>query len=305
MVEYINSNDDAGNLALYGGIGVAAFAGGAALAYRATSPIYKKGKGGSKGKDSAVAESVVAPTVGADDAPKLGALAHLKESAPAKGILGRIFTNPAETALNNTRADAIDAMTDVMGAGGRKEAEINGLKSKQGDIDYVGNMLKNNPDMSSTHIMERLYDERPNTLVNLKEVERKRSRMSRKDLQARRDAGHTPYAGANVMNSTAMNNSTNKAIGRKIDDAYLDSTEMGQNDLRSSAILNGYSTKNNPYRSPGNVVDPRATVQKALADYNIKQGNKEHAEQKRIERNEKARARKAKGKLGAAIEMLT
>lgn len=52
MVEYIQSNDDSGNMALYAGIAATAAVGGAALAYRMSDPAYKD-KERTKGKIAA------------------------------------------------------------------------------------------------------------------------------------------------------------------------------------------------------------------------------------------------------------
>lgn len=127
MVEYINSNDDAGNLAIYGGLAAAAFAGGAALAYRATSPIYKN-----KNKD--IAEAVVEPkgilTKFDDNGGKNPA--NFNKGALRSSTLGLLSSSQRERGFSEMAQSVADAAT---------RRNISNLQSGKGAMGDIGNAL--------------------------------------------------------------------------------------------------------------------------------------------------------------------
>lgn len=185
MVEYIGSNDDAGNLGLYAGIGAVTFAGGAALAYRATSPIYKNGD---KKKGPALANITKAEDMA---------------SGGKKGFLGKLFANPMEGALNQIRADAVNSVNSVMNtkrqlkkdkagmeevdnnfaaqqqAEKAKKAEARAIGRKQGDMDYVRDMMQKNPDMTPIDLHQELQKAKPNTLISASDVQKRYDRHNK------------------------------------------------------------------------------------------------------------------------------
>lgn len=183
MAEYINSNDDAGNLALYGGLGLAAFAGGAALAYRATSPIYKNGKKGVNDIASEVAEGVVVPERGRPADFSRGALL-----GSTKGLFSK---NSREQALGEMSEAVRDsAMTDAfiskMAQNPKAQAQLSHLGGLMDDYDAsykqslrgIGDdvravaeiMQDGNKDVGSAY--QSFKKNNPNTLAEVDDVER-------------------------------------------------------------------------------------------------------------------------------------
>ncbi len=104
MAEYIQSNNDSGNLALYAGVGLAGAAGGAALAYR-FSRDPSNGKTAATGKllagDTAksVAEEVAATTISTPtaSAPSTGKKMGFMSKLLGGGTVAQSATQPRST----------------------------------------------------------------------------------------------------------------------------------------------------------------------------------------------------------------
>ena len=198
MVEYINSNDDAGNLALFGGIAATAFAGGAALAYRATSPIYKD-------KNKEIAEAVAEPknivTKFDDNAGKNPA--NFRKGALRGSTLGLVSSSQREKGLSEMAQSVVDAATkrntaDLTERKG-KMGEVAGILSDFGDSYQKGiSSLGNDVDKASSLLSslspadatKQYLKDNPNSLLQEEDLVKRASRqanvpMSRQDLEAK------------------------------------------------------------------------------------------------------------------------
>ena len=185
MVEYIQSNDDASNMSLYAGIAGVAFAGGAALAYRATSPIYKKGAKGMKGADAKVAQAVADTKInvpGASNYAKgakdvaLGSLASVVGGGAdrrSKGIAEMVGS------VQNEYAQQVGGVVnDVMYGKGSQKIYEDGMKNIRGDLDIVNGIITKDGG-SAADIHKQLLEQRPNTLVSQSDVEKRITRTQR------------------------------------------------------------------------------------------------------------------------------
>lgn len=183
MAEYISSNDDAGNLALYGGIGVAAFTGGAALAYRATSPIYKGDKKTSNKESKNISEVAMNET---------GNGVRFKESGDGgMRVANRSTVNQAKKrleskfpSLNLGRAKAdlatINSANAVKQMNGLIHSfnEIEGQQAQQlaginKDIKTASDMIKNSKDgksLSPEDALKKIKETNPNSLAEADDI---------------------------------------------------------------------------------------------------------------------------------------
>lgn len=197
MVEYINSNDDAGNLALYGGIAAGAFAGGAALAYRATSPIYKdkKGKSVASDKAAAIADSVVVkdtPTapIGQSRVQSIASqmrnpLRTASESTMAS-LVGKATGNNLENLIE--RKGNMQGVSSALVDYGNSERKA--LANIGSDLDKAQGILNQNGGFGQSKAVNQLLESSPNSYVTpemlSKRVDRAANRpVSRSDLELR------------------------------------------------------------------------------------------------------------------------
>lgn len=204
MVEYINSNDDAGNMALYAGIGVATFAAGAALAYRATSPIYKDGD---KSKGKADGRLVMKY----DDQGGKKPASFLK-GALKGSTLGLINKKARDSALSQMSQSVMDDSADRIAGellsgeglyakkfGVVSDSYNKGLANLGDDVAKAQDIIENasgKKPMTAQGAVDQILKSNPSSLVQADDVQRRMDRsanpqMSRADLEV---AGTNRYA---------------------------------------------------------------------------------------------------------------
>lgn len=232
MPEYINSNDDAGNMGLYAGIGLAAFAGGAALAYRATSPIYKDGvdaKNGNKGLvmkyDDMNGKKPASFFKGALRGSTLGLV--------SKGAREKGLSEMSQAVMDTTANRMAREIESGTGLAAKKFGVVSnaynqGLSNLGSDIDKAQAIIngakpgKKAPSVEQA--IDQVLEQNPNSLVQAEDVQKRLKRAKNQPLtQADREAeGLSRYAELQAKAQEIRENGGMTDLGKKkLQDEWL------------------------------------------------------------------------------------
>ena len=159
-MDYIQSNDDSGNLALYAGIGVGAFVGGSALMAYAQRPPSGKGKKRNPGFGDMVYDSNPSYSKGSKQFA-LGGLANMlsmgkfggeKRDAGVKQMVDSIVMDHLN---KGNYADSIKHLGHAL---------EQGKKTFKGDTKFVTDLMTKGH--TNDEIFEELYEKNPFTSIN-------------------------------------------------------------------------------------------------------------------------------------------